>query len=119
MSNSNFYFETLGTTEGEMTDDVISNRIAECNMVIGQLQNSSVWRVVLNDAKQMINKLDESWQDFPPESPQLKEARIIKMASKHIADLPSKYAQEMEMLREELKKRQNPDEIIQKDSDNE
>jgi hypothetical protein len=119
MNDNNFYFETLNKTEGELTDSVISQRMTECNMVLGELTTSQAWNILISDAKHMIKKLDDSWQDFPVDSPQLKEARIIKMASKHIFDLPMKYAQELDMLRSELKKRQQPDEIIQKDSDNE
>jgi hypothetical protein len=119
VKENNFYFETLNRTEGELTDDVISQRISECNMVLGEITKSAAWSVLLHDAKQMIKRLDDSWQDFPSESPQLKEARIIKMASKHIFDLPMKYAQELDMLQAELTKRQQPGVEVQKDADNE
>jgi hypothetical protein len=88
-------------------------------MVLGELTKSAVWNILLNDSKQMIRRLDDSWQDILPDSPQFHEARVLKMASKHIFDLPMKYAQELDMLMGELKKRQQPDEIIVKDSDNE
>ncbi len=119
MSNNDFYFETLKKTQGELTDDVLSGRIAEINIILGQLTTNPAWNILLHDAKQMINKLDDSWQDFPESSPQLKEARIIKMASKHIFDLPMKYAQELDYLHQELSKRQNLEEVVQKDVDNE
>jgi hypothetical protein len=119
MSDNNFYFETLRRTEGELTDDVISQRIAECNMVLGELTKSAVWNILLSDAKQMIKRIDDSWQDIVPDSKQFQEARVLKMASKHIFDLPMKYAQELDMLQTELQKRQQPDEVIQKDNDNE
>lgn len=116
---SNFYFETLSRQEGDLSDDVISHRISECEMVLGELTKSRVWDILLKDAKHMIKQLDDNWQDFAPDSPQLREARVIKMASKHLFDLPIKYAQELDMLQEELTKRQNPGEIIQKDTENE
>lgn len=116
---SNFYFETLGRREGELTDDVIVQRMSECGMVINELTKSAVWNIMLRDARDMIKKLDDSWQDFPSDSKQLQEARILKMASKHIFDLPIKYAQELDMLQAELAKRQQPEEVIQKDADNE
>lgn len=119
MSNNDFYFETLKQTQGELTDDVLSGRIAEINIVLGQLTTSPAWNILLHDAKQMIQKLDDSWQDFPDGAPQLKEARVIKMASKHIFDLPMKYAIELDQLQQELAKRQNPQEVVQKDMDNE
>lgn len=115
---NNYYFETLHSTQGELTDEVLSGRIAEVNLVLGELTSSPAWNILLHDSKAMIQKLDDSWQDFSTDSKQLQEARIIKMASKHIFDLPMKYAQEMDMLRAELIKRQNPEEIIEKDNDN-
>lgn len=118
MADNNFYFETLQQIQGELTDDVIVQRIGECNVVLGELTKTGVWDIVLRDSRDMIKKLDDNWQDFPIDSPQLKEARIIKMASKHIFDLPMKYAQELDMLQAELKKRQNPDKEIEKDADN-
>jgi hypothetical protein len=119
VSNNNFYFETLQGTQGELTDEVLSGRISECTLVLGELTKSPAWNILLQDSKAMIQKLDDSWQDFPVDSPQLREARIVKMASKHIFDLPIKYAQELDQLREQLVKRQNPEEIIEKDNDNE
>jgi hypothetical protein len=116
---NNFYYETPHGTEGELTEDVIIQRIAECNIVVGELSKSQVWAIVLMDAKKMIKQLDDSWQDFPTDAKQLSEARVLKMASKHIFDLPMKYAQELDMLQTELAKRQKSDEIVQKDADNE
>jgi hypothetical protein len=115
---NNYYFETLKKFLGEMDEESITKRLGECESVLGELGQSQVWKIVLSDAREMVKKLDESWQDFPSDSPQLKEARVLKMATKHIIDLPIKYAQELQAAQEELAKRQNPEEIIQKDVDN-
>lgn len=119
MSNNDHYFETLKTIQGEMTDEVLIQRIDECTSILNELVNSRCWDVLLRDNKRMCSQLDDSWQDIPLASPKLPEARILKMATKHIIELPMKYAQELDMLTEELKKRQSPDEEISKDSDNE
>ena len=120
MSNgNNFYFETLHKTQGELTDEVLSGRMAEVNLVLGELTQSTAWNVLLHDSKQLVQQLDDCWQEIDETSAKFKEARILKMASKHIFDLPMKYAQELDMLRAELMKRQNPEEIVQKDNDNE
>ena len=116
---NNFYFETLNGIQGEMTEDSIVKRLQEINTVLNDLAGSPAWSVLLRDSREMIRKLDDSWQDFPHDSSQLREARILKMATKHISELPYKYSQEMEMLQEELHKRQKPEEYIQKDADNE
>ncbi len=117
MSN-NYYFETLQQTQGELTDEVLSGRIAECNLVLGELSKSPAWNILLHDSKALIDQLDSCWQEMDETTPRFKEARILKMASKHIFDLPFKYAQELDQLREQLVKRQNPEEIIEKDTDN-
>lgn len=118
-NNNNFYYETLSATQGELTDEVLSGRIAECNLVLGELSKSLAWNVLLQDSKQLVQQLDSCWQEIDETSPKFKEARILKMASKHIFDLPMKYAMELDQLRSELVKRQNPEEVIQKDADNE
>jgi hypothetical protein len=119
VSNNNFYHETLNRTEGELTEEVLSARISECNMVLGELTNSMVWKTLLNDAKRMIEMIDNNWQDLPDNDPKIREMRVLKMASMHIFELPKKYSEEMAMLQVELLKRQQPEEIIQKDADNE
>jgi hypothetical protein len=117
--DNDFYFETLNKTQGELTDDSISQRMAECTMVIGELTKSPVWSIMLKDAREMIKMLDDSWQDLPENDPKLREMRVLKMASRHIFDLPMKYAHELDQLQAELIKRQQPHTAIQKDSDNE
>lgn len=118
MSDNNFYYETLRETQGELTDEVLSGRLAEINLVLGQLTTSPAWNILLHDAKQLIKQLDDSWQDLPNNDPKLQEMRILKMASKHIFDLPMKYAQELDQIQKELTKRNRPEEIISKDTDN-
>lgn len=115
---NNFYFETLQQTQGELTDEVLSGRMAEVNLVLGEITKSPAWNILLHDSKQLVQQLDNCWQEIDETSNKFKEARILKMASKHIFDLPMKYAQELDQLRQELVKRQNPDEVIQKDTDN-
>lgn len=117
--DSNHYYETPKGIQGEMTDDVISARMSECQMVITELTKSKVWDILLKDARDMIKMIDGSWQDLPENDPKIREMRVLKMASKHIFDLPIKYAQEMDMLSAELQKRQKPEENIQKDFDKE
>lgn len=117
-NQNNHYFEQLHRRYGDLTEDTMVQRMSECTMVLGELSNSSMWKIVLDDAREMIKRLDDHWQDIPPESPEFRESRIVKMASKHISDLPSRYLQELTVLQEKLKEMQSPDKIIEKDSDN-
>lgn len=117
-NRENQYFETQYRFEGELTDEVLVNRMRECNMVLGELGQSQVWRIVLNDSRELIKKLDDNWHDMAPDSKEFKEARVIKMACKHISNLPDNYLKELEQIQEELTKRQNSEVIVSKDMDN-
>lgn len=119
MKDSNFYFETLQQIQGELSEEAIISRMSECNIVLTEIAQSKLWDILLKDSNEMVKKLDDAWQDFPEGAVQLKEARVIKMASRHVLDLPMKYAQELDYLTAQLHKIQNPDEVIQKDTDNE
>ena len=47
-----------------------------------------------------------------------KEARVIKMACKHISELPGKYLEELEKIQEKLIEIQSPNMVVTKDNDN-
>jgi hypothetical protein len=117
-NNGNHYFETLNQIHGELTEDKLVNRMNECNMVLGELSKSQVWQIVLNDARGMIKMLDDNWQNLIPSTEKFQEARVIKIACKQLADLPSKYLEEVTMIQDKLKEIQNPETIIEKDNDN-
>lgn len=117
-NNGNHYFETLNRIQGELTEEVLLNRMAECNLVLGELSKSEMWRIIINDAREMIKQLDDTWQDMQPDSLQFKESRVIKMACKHISDLPGKYLEELNVLQDKITEFQNSDKVIEKDADN-
>lgn len=118
MSN-NFYFETLGSSGGELSEENVIRRIEECEIVLNEVVNSRLWDILLRDNKEMMANLDNNWQDIASDSNKLAEARILKMATKHIVGLPMLYAKELDALKGLLHKLQNPEEVIEKDSDNE
>ena len=117
-NNSNQYFETQNRIQGELTEEVLISRMQECNMVLNELSKSQVWQIVIRDARELIKQLDNSWQDIPTDDLKFKEARIVKMACKHICDLPNKYIKELEDIERTLADMQNPEAIITKDNDN-
>ena len=118
-NNGNHYFETLNRFKGELTEESLVQRMAECNAVLGELSKSASWKILINDTRALMKTLDDNWQHIPPESDKFESARIMKMACSHILDFPNKYLKELQHLEQELSKMQNPDEVIQKDSDNE
>lgn len=115
---SNQYFETQTRFDGELTDEVLVVRMNECNMVLKELVENVVWKIVINDAQALIKQLDDNWHDMMPDSKEFKEARVVKMACKHISELPKKYLQELTQLEEELTKRHAPQDMVSKDNDN-
>ena len=117
-NNGNHYFEVLNRLQGELTEESLVQRMSECNLVLGELSKSAIWKIVLDDSREMIKQLDNNWQDMQPDSAQFKEARVLKMACKHISDLPGKYLQELNIIQEKLRDMQSPDKVIEKDSDN-
>jgi guanylate kinase len=117
-NNGTHYFETLNRFQGELTEDALVQRMNECNMVLGELSKSEVWKIVLNDARGMIKMLDDNWQNLLPNTDKFQEARVIKIACKQISDLPGKYLEELTMIQDKLKEIQNPDKIVEKDNDN-
>lgn len=117
-NKGNQYFETPNGIQGELTEDVLVARMGECNAVLGELSQSAAWQILLADVRAMIKTLDDKWQELIPDTPQFKEARAVKMAFKHISDLPAKYLEELTEIESKLQEIQNPDQTIQKDSDN-
>jgi hypothetical protein len=115
-NNGNQYFETINRMQGELTEEALIARMGECNAILGELANSKAWQVLLKDARQLIKTLDDNWQHIIPTSDKFEEARVMKMSCKHIADFPAKYLKELHDIELELKKIQNPEELI-KDSD--
>ena len=106
----NQYFED--NSPKASSEDEIIKRIKECEMVVDKLDNSDVWKVVINDAVQWSSQLDNMWQDVMDED-KLKQMRVLKLAYKHIMDLPTKYREQLAALQEGLK-RENE---IEKDYD--
>ena len=120
MSNNraNQYFETAVGMQNELTEEVLVKRMSECTQILGELANSQAWQIMLADVRGMIKNLDDKWQEMLPDSPQFKEARAVKMAFKHISDLPGKYLEELNMIEDKIKEFQNPDGVVIKDNDN-
>ena len=120
MSNNraNQYFETAVGMQNELTEEVLVKRMAECTQILGELANSQAWQIMLADVRGMIKNLDDKWQEMLPDSSQFKEARAVKMAFKHISDLPGKYLEELNMIEDKIKEFQNPDGVVIKDNDN-
>jgi hypothetical protein len=97
----NNYFEGIGAPQA--SEDEIVKRIKECEMVVERLGTDSVWQIVIKDSMKWVRELDGKWQDVGDEK-MLGEMRILKIAYKHILDLPRKYKEDLKALQEALDK---------------
>jgi hypothetical protein len=97
----NQYFEDVG--QPKANEDEIIKRIKECEMVVEKLTNDPVWNVVLKDALRWVRELDGKWQDVGDDKI-LQEMRVLKIAYRHVMDLPKKYKEDLVALKETLDK---------------
>jgi hypothetical protein len=97
----NQYFEDAN--KPQPNEDDIIKRIKECEMVVDKLYNDPVWNVVLKDALRWVRELDSKWQDVGDEK-MLQEMRVLKIAYRHVMDLPKKYKEDLEGLKQALDK---------------
>lgn len=109
----NKYFEDTVKTDFINQEDDLIKRIKECELVTDKLYTDPVWKIVIKDAKMWVAQLDSVWQDvFDKEK--LDQMRIIKIAYKHIAELPKKYAENLKDLKNKLERSNE----IEKDYEN-
>jgi hypothetical protein len=91
-------------------------RINDCEIVVNELDNSAVWKIVQNDLQLQRQMLDDNWQEIH-EAEKLQKARELKFATLHILKLKESYKEELEAKKKELNTLQNQDTIITKDYD--
>lgn len=86
--------------------------------IVSGLEDSSAWKLVLEDFGKEIKRLDDTWQ-YIYEDKEWYEYRITKMAAMKVANLIEDYKHDLNRASEELKALENPATHIQKDIDNE
>ncbi len=101
-------------TEGYSQELV--NRIEECEIVINELDNSMVWKIVQKDLLQQKQMIDDNWQDLV-DPDKLQKARELKFATMHVLSLKDKYSEEFKCKQKELQTYQNLETNIPKDYD--
>jgi len=93
-------------------------RIDRCNKIIEGLEGNPAFQLLIEDFKATTKKLDDNWQWITDEKT-LKEAQITKMATLSVINTIENYKHDLKMAQGELFKLEHPDQIIQKDYDNE
>ena len=96
----------------------IINRIAECETVINEIDNSGLWKIVIKDMEEQRRMLDDNWQEIT-DSEKLQKARELKFATMHILTLKLKYEEELKAKQKELEQLQNLETEVIKDYDTE
>jgi len=116
-SQNNAYFEgQVKKHISGLSEEDLANRLHQCQTVVSDLAGSPAWKIVITDSKKWVTQLDSVWQDTFDEK-QLASMRVLKLAYKHILDLPQKYLDDLKFTGEELETRSNPEENIRKDYD--
>ena len=115
---ANSYFEQTKTAMESFTQEDLIERIKLCQDVIDKFDSDKLWNTILEDSKRWVDRLDSQWQDIYDEK-KLNNLRVLKQAYRHIANLPSKYAVDLQAAQNLLDGYRNTDSSIQKDYDNE
>ena len=89
-------------SKDQRNDDGLLARLEECELVINELENSPVWKIVCADLEIQRNMLDNNWQEIL-EPEKLQKARELKHATLHVLTLKDKYAEELQSVQEDLR----------------
>lgn len=101
-----------------LSQEELIERIKLCQNVIDKLEGDPIWKIVISDAKTWVSRLDGLWQETYDEK-QLNGLRVLKLAYKHIEQLPIKYKEDLRAAQNALDAKRNTDSSIQRDYDNE
>ena len=100
----------------EQYEETLIDRIAECETVMRDLEQSEAWKIVIRDLGRWLEQIDSHWH--MADEKQIKELRINKFAISKIKNLALGYAEDLKSCSAELDKLQNPEDNIIKDFDN-
>ena len=97
-------------------ESVHMRRLEECERVINELDNLTVWKIVCKDLEVQRQMLDDNWQEIH-EPLKLQKARELKFATLHILNLKQKYQEELESIQKLLGLMKNTENEVIKDYD--
>jgi len=95
----------------------LQDRLGECSVVVNDLVSTQAWKILLKDMNKQKQNIDDCWQNTKAD--QLDALKAIKMGVMHVINVPVSYQQEKDYIEKELEKIDNPEEVINKDYDNE
>jgi len=110
------YHDELTRILGGMSQEDLIDRIKMCQEVVDKLNDDPIWKVVLKDTKMWVQRLDSKWQEVYDEK-SLANLRVLKLAYKHLEQLPAKYKEDLKAAQKALDSLRNTDSSVQKDYD--
>ena len=102
---NNAYFEgQLQNYVATQSDEQVVDRLKEIEGVLGDLETSHAWQVLLRDAERWKGVVDDHWQlEF--DDKKLAQMRVAKNSYKFITEFPLNYAKEKKVLQTEMESR--------------
>ena len=95
----------------------LQDRLGECSIVMNDLKSTQAWKILLKDMEKQQANIDGCWQNTPADK--IESLKVLKMGVMHVINVPVSYQQEKDYIEKELEKIDNPEEVINKDYDNE
>lgn len=98
------------------------SRLPRAEAIVSGLKDYEPFEMVVEDVKKQIDGIDKYWHLIPDSSEwasKVKELKILKLSSEYIVNLITTYEKEVEFVKNELFKLDNPEIVIDKDYDNE
>ena len=85
--------------------EFLISKISRNSQILQELENSNAWRLICEDYKKEIEKVDSTWHLIPVEQKEkLEELRIMKMALVQIIEMPENYRHDLLKAQEQLSK---------------
>lgn len=116
MDGNNAYFEHAKKFFAGLTEDELAEQIGRFQTIVKHLEEDSVWQLLLQDIDRRCSVIDSTWQEA--KESQLDQMRILKKAFMYVRDLPERYKQDLDFMKEEMEIKNSKDEI-EKDYDTE
>ena len=108
--------EEIQVNDQNKVENELIETIGRCQEVLKELDTSKAWQYILEDCDEAITCVDSIWQDTFDED-KLFQARVSKLAYKHITEMRNRYEFDLESAQRQLDTMRNPDTQTFKDWD--
>ena len=88
-------------------------KIAECDLVVREVDNSEAWKIILKDIDAMRQKIDDNWA-MQFDAKKLDEMRVTKFAVMYLLNIINAYKSDLDIAKKEMFAINNPNTVINK-----